>query len=206
MNTEAFTPFQNIQRYEKTFEPIQFDEKNLISFFRITKYEAERVFGANGIVPEGTPVKIAQRGANYSEGDLQICSPDDPEIDGILYQKVVPIGVEFPYRRKLYQSSVFYGERVTIIRGEFVAIWRNVFDAGATNTDIETSIGKYIYAANMANNKVVAIPGRAGVPANPVGKKIGKIIGTDELPVKHSNNDQPLDGAVHKEIYVLVNI
>jgi len=208
MNTEAFTPYQNIKRYEKTFEPIQFDDRvDLVGLFRITKYEAERVFGAGGIVPEGTPVKIAvPDGTNYFEGDLKICDADDPEVDGITYQKVIPVDTQFPYRRKLYQTAVFYGEKVTIVKGNFIAIWRNVFNVGTTNADIEASIGSRIYAADGVNGIVVAAPGFNGVPDPATGKAIGKIIGTDELPVQHADNSQPLAGAIHKEIYVMVNI
>lgn len=206
MNTSPLVPFQDINRYEKTFEVIQGKDKDLISIFKITKEEAERVFAATGIVPEGTAVKIAvpgtRNGVTYVEGDLEICEADDVTVYGFTYQKVIPIGNDFPYRKKMFQTTGFHGQQVTVAVSSYVAVFRNQFDAGADNATIEGNVGQPMYAGTSGKPSV---EGRNGVPSPALGKVIGVIAGTDELPVRHSDGN-PVPSADHLEIYVHVNV
>jgi len=205
MNNLPLAPYQPADRYELTFEVIQ--KYNLeghnIGFFRITKEEAERVFTTDGVVPAGTAVKIAipgsRNGVTYIEGDLEICAADDEDFYGMTYSKVIPIGNDFPYRKKQFQSTVFHGDQVAVTTGQYVAIFRNQFDVGADNTAIEAAVGTKLY---IGTGGKISAANRNGVPAVPTGVSVGRMMGTDTLPVKYSDNSQIQAGAVHKEIVV----
>lgn len=208
MNTEPMIPFQNPGRYEKTFEVIQGKDEDLIALFHIAQHEAERIFSSKGSVPEGTAVKIALVGTDpygdgedYAEGELRICDADDANVYGFTYQKVIYEGDEFKYRKKEFQSTVFYSQQITVAVGRYVAVTKN-YSVGATNAVVEGNVGKYLY---VGTNGVMAAPGFAGVGASPAGKAVAIFVGNDDLPKQHSDG-LTKTGSLHKEIYVHVNV
>lgn len=196
--------YRQINRYSKQFEPI-FGDVIKEGFFKIPAAEIQGIgYGDAEEVPEGIAVKLAVPGSaqyknsvyiTYEEGDLEICDVDDADVYGLTLQKIIPIGTNFPYKRKEMQSSVFRGEYVGIATGHFIAM--------LMSTNVTTGVGSatpavrdYLYVGNKG---ILSLDGQNGAGSS--GKKVAQILSLDRIPVNFSDG-QPKAGETHKEIMV----
>jgi hypothetical protein len=202
--TNPVVTYRKIDRYSKQFEPI-FGDVIKEGFFKIPAAEIEAVgYGDAEEVPEGVAVKLAVPGTGqyknavyvtYEEGDLEICDVDDADVYGLTLQKIVPIGTNFPYKRKDFQSSIFRGEYVGIATGHFIAMLMSInVTVGCGSTT--PAVRDYLYVGNKG---ILSLNGENG--ASNTGKKVAQILSLDRIPVNFSDG-QPKSGESHKEIMV----
>jgi hypothetical protein len=135
MNTIAQNSYSSVSRAKKGFEIVNDNPAIVESNWNIPKVEAERVFGTNGTVPEGTVVRPYTVGTSVSgyttvAGDLKIIDGIYEVPYGITLQKVQYFPNNF---RENDMMSVSYGERVSVATGVFNGVFQN-FNANAQTT------------------------------------------------------------------------
>jgi len=199
--------YRKIERYSKQFEPI-FGDYIKEGFFKIQANEIKGAgYGDTDEVPEGVCVKLAVPGTSktknavyitYEEGDLEICEADDSEVYGVTIQKIVPVGSNFPYLRKQFQTAVFRGEYVGIATGHFVGILMDMTGIGTT----VPAVKDFLYVGTKG---ILSLAGENGVGGSPSGKKIAQVIGLDRLPIDRTDGSV-LSGSTHQELTVKLNL
>ena len=196
--------YRQINRYSKQFEPI-FGDFIKEGFFKIPALEIKGLgYGDAEEVPEGIAVKLAVPGTAktkggqyivYEEGDLEICDVDDAEVYGFTLQKIVPVGTNFPYLRKQFQTSVFRGEYVGVCTGHFVAIvqgWHAETGIGSTTPAIKDSLF-------VGNKGMLSLDGENGVSSG--SNAVATIIALDRIQFDFATGAAKA-GETHKELTI----
>jgi len=196
--------YRQINRYSKQFEPIDGDFVKE-GYFKIPAAEIEALgYGDAEDVPEGIAVKLAVPGSSqtknsvyvqYEEGDLEICDTDDAEVYGVTVQRIIPVGTNFPYKRKEYSSAVFRGEYVGVVTGHFIAMLMGIHLETGVGTTVP-AVKDYLYVGDKG---MLSLDGENG--AGSTGKKVARILSRDRLPRQFSDGAVKA-GSTHKEVMV----
>lgn len=135
MNKNAQNTYTHVTRYAKGFEVVNDTPAIVESFWNIPQAEAERIFGTNGTVPEGTvvaPYTVGSSVGAYTTvaGDLKILEDQYAVPYGITVQKVKYFDRN---NRSNDPMAVTYGERVSVATGIFNGVFQN-FNANGQTT------------------------------------------------------------------------